>query len=245
MDPTNSKEYPDNYYAIAELAAYLLRGPRSITLASDPTGLHYWLDPVVRLKLSSSPLDITRAVAVYCVSRMMDANDESLVVVRDATWRARADKEGSKKQSLQWPSIGIAQTPVTGEDRVTLDALLRDLDESQSSFPFPIEGLYVCDPAAGSDQPNATVVRGVSYVEMSRLTRFCYVEMRWALDLPAQTRLDRAWRRLFDYLSKISSGQKGKPAIEAIEKYEIEPGSLASLLGLAPNQAKSPCPGSA
>jgi hypothetical protein len=190
----------------------------------DPNGMRFWLEPIVWLTVHFTLLRISKSLIVYSVPNCLQRKSTDSVLVRYAKWESGFDKDQCQKGTRKHPSTTTAYKILSSAETALVDNLVRKLDESLASFPFPLEGLDLYGPSGFKPLPeDAVIVTDATQNELCRTTRFSYMEIHWS---PIQDKLsvfDQAWLTLFETLSGLTENSSSPDNAETVEKYEIHP----------------------
>jgi hypothetical protein len=219
-------KFVETFSKITEIATLLLGGPRSVMLPDDPTGLDFWLEPVIRLKANSLRTQTAESMAVYAPPHCIKHDTKSLVLLRHGTWEMGKDRDQCRKGGCAWPSFVVALKPLNASEVSTFDKLISDLDRSLSSLPFAVEGLDLAGPSGFKPlPPNAEIAPDPIRCELSRGTRFGYFELHWSA---GTSTVDTCWRALWDACHNLARTPNEIPHSQFVEKYDIDPGKYVA-----------------
>jgi len=233
--PNHNAEAKGNLEKLSRLrriARCILDGPRAAMFPDDPKGLKLWLEPVIRMKSHSSAPKKSESLIIYSVPNCLERGPGDPFLIRHSVWESGNDKDIIfNNEGKEWPSIASAYNAIQEHELDAVDELLRQVDKSLSSYPYPVEGL---DFFGASDfQPLAhdeIVFTNTVHNELCRTTRFWYTEIHWS---PVQNKLsglDQAWQLLFEKLITLTESSKTFGDVDLVEKYEIDPLVYAQFL---------------
>lgn len=216
--------------AIRKIAVLILDGPRSLMFPNDPEGEQSWLEPVARLSTHTSPQISFDSVAIYCVPNVLTRAPNDPLVLRHCSWNMAADRTRCAEGAIAWPTIQTVFRQVPASKVIPIDDLLRELDTSLPSFPFPIEGLDL----AGSSgfrplPPDATIVQDSVDRHITRITRYHHLKLNWTATSKT-SQIDAAWEALYGALTNVIDASPSVEHLNMLERYDISPEKYASLV---------------
>lgn len=205
-------------HRISAVAREILKGPRSLMFPDDPDGRSLWLEPIVWLGRDYiEPASTAETLCIYRVPNCIEGASESPVVLRHAQWER---PERSTVDAVdEWPRIHLGFSSVLKELIPIVDAQLRAVDSSISTFDFPVEGVH-----SGNLDVSAILANsGGCHRQYRRGTRFASIELSWqsAPDGTPVCRFDEEWVALFDLLASVP--ESVDLVISMVEKYDISP----------------------
>lgn len=216
----------ERFSTISNIASQYLDGPRSVMLPHDPNGLEFWLEPVIRSHLNCPTDGVAKSLIVYAVPNCVERHQDSPILLRHADWEAGKDRGLCRMGSIDSPTVTIGYTALTADQVLTVDMSMHKLDQSFQLFSFPVEGLDLASPSGiKAVQKHVVIAPRLVHYKVCRITRFCYIELRWQPNETAPSHLDQCFQSLFDLLIGMIGTE-----CDVVEKYDIDPKDYGRLI---------------